>query len=217
MMKEENLKKSFEPLSELFYSRNALTLAKEVLGKYIIRNYNNELLIVRIVETEAYHEIGDPACHAFNGKTERNSVMFESPGMLYVYFTYGMHYCMNLVAEPAGTAAAVLIRAAEPVCGISTMKKLRTKKSKQGSAKTLFDEDIASGPAKLCQGLAITNQQNGANVKDFSKSEIYLAQKINAPKILISEIIETTRVGIKKGTELPWRFYLKDSICVSRI
>jgi len=199
------------PVSENFYQQGVHTLAKSLLGKIFVRKYNGELLAGEIVETEAYHQEGDPSCHAANGKTARNAVMFGPPGYLYVYFTYGMHYCMNIVAEKEGVAAAVLVRALRPLAGIETMRSLRER------GKKISDRLIASGPARLCQAMALTREQNGSKLVP---PDIFVAEwnKKNRDSYHHNEneITTTTRIGISNGKELPWRYYLTGSPYISK-
>ncbi|MDH4199391.1 MAG: DNA-3-methyladenine glycosylase [Spirochaetia bacterium] len=189
-------------LAESFYKQDTISLAKNLLGKIFIRKLDGQILAGKIVETEAYHQQGDPSCHAHNGKTRRNAVMFEPPGHLYVYFTYGMHYCMNIVAEPEGIAAAVLIRSLEPLEGIEMMQKLRGNK--------IECKNLCNGPAKLCQAFDITKQQNGYFLEG---KDIFIS---DAPSIAEQDIVITTRIGISQGKELPWRFYIKNNMYVSK-
>ncbi len=186
-------------LPQSFYSRDTLIVARELLGKVFHRHTTNAVFTARIVETEAYIAKNDPACHAFNGKTRRNEVMFGPPGFAYVYFTYGMHYCLNFVTEPEGAAAAVLIRALEPLSGIEIMKINR---------KTNIITNLCSGPAKLTQALSITKSDNGLPL--FKGNFI-----VEDDGFLDFEITTTSRIGIKQGTEFPWRFYIKDSPYIS--
>lgn len=186
-------------LPQSFYSRDTLIVARELLGKVFHRHTTNAVFTARIVETEAYIAKNDPACHAFNGKTRRNEVMFGPPGFAYVYFTYGMHYCLNFVTEPEGVAAAVLIRALEPLSGIEIMKINR---------KTNIITNLCSGPAKLTQALSITKSDNGLPL--FKGNFM-----VEDDGFLDFEIITTSRIGIKQGTEFPWRFYIKDSPYIS--
>ena len=185
-----------------FFETDTLTLAKNLLGKYFVRKLNNQTLIGMIVETEAYHETGDESCHAHRGKTPRNSVMFGPPGRLYVYFTYGMHYCMNIAAEAEGIGAAVLIRALEPVEGLDIMRKNRGMLDGEKS--------LCNGPAKLCQAFAISRAENG---HDLQSREIYLTQGISVKS---QDIVTATRIGISRAAELPWRFYVRSNLYVSR-
>jgi DNA-3-methyladenine glycosylase len=185
-----------------FYSRDTLCVARNLLGKFFIRKIDDKYLVGKIVEAEAYHEVGDPSCHAHRGKTARNAVMFGPPGHLYVYFTYGMHYCMNVVTEVEGVAAAVLIRAIEPLAGIDVMQKNRGEK--------IPEKNLCNGPAKLCQAFGITKLQNGHSLQS---KDIYIS---NGETILDADIAFTTRIGISKGIDLPWRFYIKNNRFVSK-
>jgi len=134
-----------------FYARPVLDVARELVGC----GFYHHGVGGRIVETEAYaHD--DPCCHGFRGKTPRNEVMFGPPGLLYVYFTYGMHFCCNLVCEEEGRAAAVLLRAVEPLAGVELMRERRGRAASDGDPRAL-----CSGPAKLTQALAIGREQNG--------------------------------------------------------
>ncbi len=188
-------------LSPDFYRQPTLQLAQNLLGKIFVRELGSMRLAGRIVETEGYHQDGDPSCHAHRGETKRNRVMFGEPGRLYVYFTYGMHYCLNIVSEPAGTGAAVLIRAVEPLEGVEAMYESRKK--------TTNPRNLTNGPAKFCQAFQITTEQNGL---PLDNPPVYLLDG-NAPP---GEIVTTTRIGISSGADLPWRFYLKDSPWVSK-
>ena len=188
-------------LPRQFYARDVLIVAKDLLNCYLVREYNGHLLIGKIVETEAYHQ-NDPACHAYRGKTKRNEVMFGPPGHAYVYFTYGMHYCFNVVTGDIGRAEAVLVRALEPVKGIDIIRTLRGGKS---------DRELLSGPAKLTRGLAIDLKLNGY---DLTKGKILYITK--GEPVAEEDIVVTTRIGINAGKDLPYRFYLKNSKFVSK-
>lgn len=183
-------------MDELF-SLPAIEAAPRLLGCELSRRTAAGVLRARIVETEAYNQ-NDPASHSFRGMTKRNAPMFKAGGHLYVYFTYGMHYCLNIVVGGLGVGEAVLIRAAEPLDGIEIMKRNRRA------------DDITqllNGPAKLCQAFGITDAKlSGAKL---GKSAIDLLP----PKIPIRQnsIGEAPRVGIRKATDQLWRFYLKDS------
>jgi len=154
-----------------------------------------------IVETEAYHGPDDPACHAFKGRTARNEVMFGKPGFLYVYFTYGNHYMLNVVTEKEGFPAAVLLRGLEPLYGIEEMARRRN---------TEDIGNISSGPGKLARSLGITTAQNGA---DLTGSKIYMT----GPSTIRRSIIASPRIGIGEGgAERLWRFFLADNPHVSK-
>ncbi|MBE0643302.1 MAG: DNA-3-methyladenine glycosylase [Bacteroidetes bacterium] len=188
-------------LPAAFYQRPTLTIARELLGKTFFRHFGGRLLSGRIVEVEAYHQSGDESSHSFRGRGTRNDVMFHAGGQLYVYFTYGMHFCMNVVTEKEGVGAAVLIRALEPLEGIDLMRLHRGEEKR--------DRDLASGPAKLCQAFGIGREENGLALDGT------LVGIADAPKIPSHGIIITPRVGISRSRELPWRFFLADSPWVS--
>lgn len=183
-----------------FLLGNAAAAARSLLGWTLERDIDGQLLRARIVETEAYDQT-DIASHTYNGETARNSVMFGPAGRLYVYFTYGMHYCCNVVVGPRGHGAAVLLRAAEPLANESLMAKRR----KRGGI------EIANGPAKLCQALGIDASLNGHNLQS---RPLRLLPPDNSVEV---EVITTTRVGISKAKDVPWRFYIKDNPHVSRV
>ena len=195
-----------------FYLRPTLTVAKELLGKYLIRKIGDHTLVGKIVEVEAYLDENDPASHAYRGKTKRNEVMFLKGGHLYVYFTYGMHFCSNIVTEDEGKGRAVLLRAIEPIEGIDKMKKNRkikiTGTTNPEDKKSI--KELANGPAKLCQAFELARKENGT---DLLGNEIYISDggaEIN------STIITTTRIGITTGVEKKWRYYIKGNSFVSK-
>ncbi|MBU2599254.1 DNA-3-methyladenine glycosylase [bacterium] len=187
-------------LSPLFFNRDTLVVAQDLLGKYLVRICHQTKLIGKIVETEAYIGNKDPACHAYKSKTLRNEVMYREAGCFYVYFIYGMYYCLNIVTEEEGNPCAVLIRALEPVSGLQQMMEHRRVKK---------IEELTNGPSKLCQTLNINKEHNGLKV---SSQEIYLVDG-KEEKI---EIVKTSRIGIRVGTENLWRFYIKNSPFVSK-
>lgn len=188
-------------LPRSFYLGSTLRIAKALLGKDIVRNYRGKKLIGRIVEVEAYRGSVDPASHAYRGRTKRNEVMFWQGGHLYVYFTYGMHFCANVVTRAEGIGEAILIRAVEPVEGTEVMRRLR------GRAGENFN--LTNGPAKFCEAFDIRRPQNGA---DLVGNRVYL---LPGERIPMSKIRATTRVGIQNGTEKKWRFYVKQNPWVS--
>lgn len=193
-----NLKK----LDPSFFEKDTPTIAKNILGMVLETNFTEGKTSGRIVETEAYLGFDDPASHAFNGQTLRNSAMFGPPGSFYIYFTYGMYYCMNIVTAPKGKAEAVLIRAVEPLSGIEIMKKRRGKD-------TLLQ--LTNGPAKLVQALGITKDLNG---RDIKKGPVLLLADPNF-KILDETICTSERIGISKARDLPLRFYINKNPFVS--
>lgn len=185
-----------------FYTRKTLTVAEELLGKQLVRHINNSRLVGKIVEVEAYRGSDDPGSHAYRGMTPRNRLMFGKGGFAYVYFTYGMHYCFNVVTERQNVPGAVLIRALESLIGIETMQKNRRNKSVV---------NLTNGPAKLTEALNITKKQNGL---DLTRSkELFICE----PEVNENfEIVSTKRIGIKLGMDKPWRFSIKGNKFVSR-
>jgi DNA-3-methyladenine glycosylase len=175
-------------------------VAPRLLGCLLVRTYHNMQLVGRIVETEAYDE-SEAASHTYRGKTPRTEIMFGPPGYLYVYFTYGMHYCCNVVTGPEGTGAAVLVRAIEPLEGMSQMSDNRH---------GLRGERLTNGPAKLCQAMQIDKRLNG----HFLQNEPL--ELLVQPALEARTVIQTTRIGISKAKELPRRFYIKDNPYISR-
>jgi len=171
-----------------------------------MRRYKNHFLIGKIVEVEAYLGEQDPASHAYNGKTKRNEVMFWNGGHLYVYFTYGMHFCSNVVTEQEGIGHAVLLRAVEPIGGLEVMARnrhitLRAERDKQ---------NLCNGPAKLCEAFAIEREENGV---DLCGDDIWIAEE-QRPNSRPS-IEKSTRVGITRGKQHQWRFFLRNNPYVS--
>jgi DNA-3-methyladenine glycosylase len=151
----------------------------------------------RIVEVEAYGGQDDPASHARSGPTARNGVMFGPGGLLYVYFTYGMHWCANVVTGPAGDAQAVLIRALEPVRGLEQMRERRS-----GGRRMVEDSQLCSGPAKLCQALAIDGSHNGVDLVGRGAPVQLLDDGVDPP----THPLVGPRIGISRAVERPWRF-----------
>jgi DNA-3-methyladenine glycosylase len=186
-------------LNRKFYDRPTLKVARELLGKYLVVNMKGKLISGKIVETEAYIGYKDPASHAYRGMTPRNEMMFGDPGYAYVYFTYGMHYCLNLVTEKKGYPAAVLIRALEPVQGIKIMQARRKRKELT---------DLASGPAKLCQALGVDLKFNG---KDMCSDSIWVEDRGE----VVKSISSSSRIGIKEKDKKNWRFMIKNNEFVS--
>lgn len=179
---------------------SAIIAARDLLGCKLIHETLDGLTSGLIVETEAYSS-DDPASHTYHGQTERNAVMFGPPGHAYIYFTYGMHYCFNVVAGPAGSGQGVLIRALEPVDGIELMKKRRGRDNTQ---------QLMNGPAKLVQAMGISKQDYGTNLLNGGKLRLEVGTKPES-------ITESIRVGIKQGVEKPWRFYVTNNPFVSRL
>lgn len=177
---------------------SALAGAKSLLGWKLVHVSSEGLTAGIIVETEAYG-MEDPASHAFSGPGARNAAMFERAGTVYVYFTYGMHYCVNIVTGEKGQGQGVLIRALEPIEGLELMKRRR---------KRIGPTELTNGPAKLTQAMGITKLQNGINIEDG----ILGLESGYSPQ----QIVQTTRIGISKAIDQPWRFYIGDNAFVSR-
>lgn len=185
-----------------FYTRETLTVAKELLGKELVRHMDDSRLTGRIVEVEAYLGNNDPGSHAHRGITPRNRLMFGNGGFAYIYFTYGIHYCFNAVTEKQNVPGAVLIRALEPTMGLETMVKNR-------GDKNAFN--LTSGPAKLTKALNITKEQNGLDLT--KRGELFISDSNVEGNF---EVVSTKRVGLNAGVDKPWRFYIKNSQFVSR-
>ena len=173
------------------------------------------LVAVEVTEVEAYTGDGkDPASHAYRGRTARNAVMFGPPGHAYVYFTYGMHFCVNLVCEPEGTASAVLLRAGRVVAGEELARDRRyggDNSKRRGSAGKKDDRDLARGPARLCQALAITRVHDGADVCDpASPLRIRPGSGTGGGAVRFGP-----RIGISRGVDIEWRFWLDGDPTVS--
>lgn len=173
-----------------FYERDTRIVAQELLGKLLVHDTKEGLCAGIIVEVESYMGSNDPASHAARKKTLRNSVMFEEPGKSYVYFIYGNHYCFNVVAHEKGVAGAVLIRALEPFLNIKLMRKRRN-----------IDGilNLTNGPGKITQALGISRHHNGL---DLVKSSLYI-EDIGLKN---NNFIKTSRIGIKEGKDLLYRY-----------
>lgn len=156
---------------------------------------------VRLTEVEAYEGLADPASHAFRGLTRRTAVMFGPPGHLYVYFSYGMHWCANIVCQPDRTAGAVLLRAADVVDGIDVARRRRP--TARG------DRDLARGPARLTKALGLSGADHGTDLLDPT-GRILLTPGAGVPEIRCGP-----RVGVSKAAELPWRFWVAGALSVS--
>jgi len=193
-------------LPRSFYLRPTITVARDLLGKTLYRRIGKKLLRGIIVEVEAYLGEKDPASHAYRGRTKRNEAMFKKGGHLYVYFTYGMHFCANVVTEDEGIGHAVLLRAIEPIEGIHIMERNRKMEDRIRRVQAA----LTNGPAKLCQALGIAREENGT---DLLGHEIFIAGGKTVPR---SQIGISPRIGIRNATEKKWRFYLRGSNFVSR-
>lgn len=181
--------------------KDALSGAKSLLGYKLTHETPSGPISGYIVETEAYMQ-GDPASHSTKGRTPRTEPMFGPYGTIYIYFTYGMHYCMNIVTGPKDHGQAVLIRALQPVDGIEMMKLNR---------KTESEFNLTNGPGKLCQALGIDKSLSGTHI---DSGPIKLEKGIEVTK---SNIVTSTRIGISRAADMPWRFYIKNNPYVSRL
>jgi len=183
-----------KPLRRAFFARSVHEVAPDLIGTTLLVDGTGGI----IVEVEAYHHT-DPAAHSFRGPTPRNLVMFGPPGFLYVYRSYGIHWCMNLVCEKEGSASAVLIRAIEPTHGLATMRRRRGVQDERA---------LCSGPGKLTEALGVTHAHNGL--------------ALDAPPFALFarkgavEVVTGVRIGLTKAVELPWRYGLKGSKFLSK-
>ncbi len=199
---QENIRDILDraPLNRNFYERYTVDVARDLLGKVLVRVLSSEQILAGIiVETEAYRGQDDPASHAYGRKTPRNAIMYGKPGYSYVYFIYGMYHCLNVVTEPEGVPAAVLIRAVEPIFGIELMKKYRN---------TNKISNLTNGPGKLCQAFNITRELNGIDLTQ--RGTLYIVDYMRPRRIIASR-----RIGIKVGLDKFWRFFIEDNPFVS--
>ena len=189
-------------LGREFFARSALEVAPELLNKVLVASDGRA---GRIVEVEAYRGADDPGSHGFRGRTKRNATMFGPPGHLYVYFTYGMHWCANVVAETDGVAAAVLLRALTPLRGLDTMYTARGPAARR-------DRDLCSGPAKLTQALGIDGDLDGTDLVSGDRGVTIVNDGQPPPP----DPAVTTRIGLTNGADLPWRFCVPGAADLSR-
>jgi DNA-3-methyladenine glycosylase len=190
------------PLPPGFYARDTVVVAKALLGQLLVSEVGGRRCLARIVETEAYVGPHDPACHAAGWRrTPRTEVLYGPPGLAYVYFTYGMHWCVNVVTEPVGYPAAVLLRAVEPLEGLATMRRRRGR---------VHDLVLAAGPARLTQALGIDRRLYG---HPLTTPPLWIAPGRPVPA---RRVAEGPRIGIRVAADWPLRFYVRDSPFVSR-
>ncbi|HEX5187919.1 MAG TPA: DNA-3-methyladenine glycosylase [Streptosporangiaceae bacterium] len=207
-------------LPRAFFDRPVLTVAPALLGAVLAHETGDGLVAAEIVEVEAYRGLSDPASHAFRGKTSRNAVMFGEAGHAYVYFTYGMHFCVNLVCQRPGEPAAVLLRAGRIVAG-AELAAARRGVSRGASSPDgvswrgrAAERELARGPARLCQALAIERAQNGADVSDPS-SLLRVLAPAGFSGLAAGAISSGPRVGVRLGAEDPWRYWVEGDPAVS--
>jgi len=192
-------------LRRAFYDRPTLEVARELLGKVLVHRTDAGLTSGRIVEVEAYIGEADPACHAAPGRTARNRPLYGPPGFSYVYLNYGIHYLMNVVTQAEDDPAAVLLRALEPLDGIELMQHRR---ARIAGAPPVAVPDLCRGPGNLTRALGITLAENWI---DLEGDRLYIEDRGSRPR----EIAWTPRIGIRVGTERPWRAYVAGSASVS--
>ncbi|HEY3376601.1 MAG TPA: DNA-3-methyladenine glycosylase [Armatimonadota bacterium] len=195
--------------SEAFWHRSTVDIARGLLGALLLRDLPEGRLLARIVETEAYLQ-HDPACHSVRDlpgvglvhrKTARNAAMFGLPAHAYIYFTYGNHFMLNVVTQPEGVPEAVLIRAVEPLDGVEVMARLRGYRDARA---------LSNGPGKLTQALGIDGTLNGHDLR------LPPLQLVDGEPVPAERIVTTTRIGISKAVDCPWRFYERGNAWVSR-
>ena len=188
-------------LPRQFFARDPVVLARDLLGRVLFYRTPDGLLAGRIVEAEAYTGEADPASHAFRGRTARNAVMFGPAGHAYVYFTYGMHHCLNVTADAPGTAGAVLLRALEPLAGVEIMRA----RGDHGPESRLL-----SGPGKIGRAFGLSLEDNG---RDFTRGPLGLAAGSPVPD---REVTTSRRIGISRALDLPYRFAVIGSRSLSK-
>ncbi len=207
-------------LARSFYLQPTLVAARRLLGKTLARRFPDGVVATgRIVETEAY-TTDDPACHAFRGKTERNQAMFGPPGHAYIHINYGLHYCINAVTAAEGSAEAVLIRAIEP--GENASRLFRNYYGEVAAEDAFSPEYLEStaraekrlgaGPGRLSKSLMIDRTYDDTDLTD-GESPLFILEGAEVPE---EDIVTTTRIGITKGADLPWRFYVRSSSFISK-
>ena len=170
-------------------------VAPHILGSILQTNFNGQIVGVRLTEAEAYKGEDDPASHAYRGRNKRNGSMFERPGTLYVYRSYGVHWCANVAAGPVGTGWGILFRGGEVVEGLNIARHRRGGR-----------DDLANGPGKLCQALGITGDNNGSFLLDGSRAVRF------EPGVIPEVVMATPRIGISRAADRPWRFVAATAI-----
>jgi DNA-3-methyladenine glycosylase len=185
-----------------FYDRDARDVAPLLLNKVLVGG----VVSGRIVEVEAYAGVEDPGAHSYRGRTPRNATMFGAPGLLYVYFTYGMHFCANAVCGPGHTPTAVLLRGLTPLTGLEVMRARRPKARR--------DTDLCAGPGRICQAFGLTRDHDGADLVTADRDVTILDDGTSPP----DEPGVSTRIGLREGAgdEFPWRFTVPGAVGLSR-
>jgi DNA-3-methyladenine glycosylase len=208
----ETMARSLRPLSQSFFARNTVDVARDLLGIWLVSRVEEKTAVVRIVETEAYGGPEDLASHARAGLTPRTGPMFGPPGHAYVYLVYGMHECLNVVAESPGRAGAVLLRAGEPVLGAEVMRRRRGRP-------TDVEHRLAAGPARLCQALAVGRSLNDHDLTLGQRLWLTRPPGHTDHAVADEDVVAGPRVGVAYAGEWasrPWRFSVRGSLAVSR-
>lgn len=189
-----------------FFARDTLVVCRDLLGQRLVRLLYGKRLVGRIVEVEAYVGEDDLSSHARPGRTERNAPMYGPPGHAYVYLIYGMYHCFNVVTERVGYPAAILIRALEPLAGVETMRELRGGRP---------DLPLTSGPARLCQALAIDRCFDGADLC-APDAALFLTRGAPVPDEAVAAGPRVNVRGDERAVKIPWRFYVRGNRYISR-
>jgi DNA-3-methyladenine glycosylase len=200
----------YPPLKRTFFNRDPRRVARELLGKLLVRREGRKLLVGRIVELEVYLGENDPAAHAAVGLTERNRVLFGPPGFAYVYFIYGNHYCLNVSCMPEGKAGSVLFRALEPIAGIPEMQQARGLEAKPGARTQRL---LTSGPGRLAEAFGITRTRDNGKDLTSAESDLIIAADGYRPQ----KILATARIGVTKAADMPLRSFIAGNDFVSRL
>ena len=215
------------PISRVFFARHAVEVAPDLLGCVLEHETADGLVAVELTEVEAYAGRSDPASHAYRGKTRRNAVMFGPPGHAYVYFTYGMHFCVNMVClGEQGSASAVLLRAGAIIEGEDLARARRTRAPIRDGRARIASRDLARGPARLCQALGIDRSLDGADVVATGSPLRVRAGAGNPARSAVlapgddppetpRRIVTGPRVGVSSAAEIPWRFWYEGDPTVS--
>lgn len=201
-----------DPLPRSFFTEPTLKAARDLLGKTLVRRFSDgTTATARIVETEAY-TTDDPACHAFRGKTPRNQTMFGPPGFAYIHLNYGLHFCLNAVTNDEGMAEAVLIRAVEPLNAYEQLWQNYFGDAPPDGTSLQSEKRLGAGPGRLSKAFGIDRTFDGTDLCD-AQSPVYVADGLPVPD---SDVVTTTRIGITKGADFLWRWYVRDSPFVSK-
>ena len=198
-------------LPRAFYDRPTLDVARDLLGKVLVHRRQSAITSGVIVEVEAYIGEDDPACHAAPGPTRRNEPLYGTPGFSYVYLNYGIHCLVNVVTEAKGSPAAVLIRALDPLDGIPTMRRRRARaaRGRRPIDRAVPTDDLCRGPGNLTMAMGITLAENRL---DLTGERLYVEDR----RVAVGAILWGSRIGIRVGTERPWRAWLAGHGAVSR-